>query len=259
MERAAASASTSASDVRLLVFDFDLTILSIHSWGERIRPEDVASRSLDRDVADLAFFRRFIARALNTGVKVAIASPGVYEVIQAYMDLAVGPGVFTRENISTPSQHGMRDGHVVPEEKVPQLEVRARVSVRAESQPDESDVERHAARARAFSSLFADARASPILPPVPSSPQSADGQTAQLRLPAWTSQRQRERRLLRRQRENVAGRYAAVSCVPCSSMKRCFTRGRGRTRREGGDGAIHSVAVGDELLGKKANETERLL
>ena len=67
MERAAASASTSASDVRLLVFDFDLTILSIHSWGERIRPEDVASRSLDRDVADLAFFRRFIARALTPG------------------------------------------------------------------------------------------------------------------------------------------------------------------------------------------------
>ena len=29
MERAAASASTSASDVRLLVFDFDLTILSM--------------------------------------------------------------------------------------------------------------------------------------------------------------------------------------------------------------------------------------
>lgn len=206
MERAAASASTSASDVRLLVFDFDLTILSIHSWGERIRPEDVASRSLDRDVADLAFFRRFVARALDTGVKVAIASFGVYEVIQAYMDLAVGPGVFTRENISTPSQHGTRDGHVVPGGKVPQLEVRARVSVRAEWQPDESDVERHAARAaRAFSSLFADGSSLSHPPAGPLVSSGADGQTARLRLPGGRLRGGGERRLLRRQQGERGG------------------------------------------------------
>ena len=118
-----------------MVFDFDLTILSIHSWGERVRPEDVASRSLEDDVADLEFFRVFVERALASGIKVAIASFGVYEVIQAYMDRAVGPGVFTRANISTPSQHGTKDGHVVRGGKVPQLVVRE-LPRRARSFPD---------------------------------------------------------------------------------------------------------------------------
>ena len=233
MERAAASASTSASDVRLLVFDFDLTILSIHSWGERIRPEDVASRSLDRDVADLAFFRRFVARALETGVKVAIASFGVYEVIQAYMDLAVGPGVFTRENISTPSQHGTRDGHVVPGGKVPQLEVRARVSVHAESQPDESDVERHAARAaRAFSSLFADARASPILPPVPSSPQALTAKLLGCVSPADVSAAAASVVFFDDSRENVAGAIRRGFVRSVLIDERCFTRGAWEDAKE---------------------------
>lgn len=126
MERSSDPPSVSNTQTKLVVFDFDLTILSIHSWGERVRPEDVASRSLEDDVADLEFFRVFVERALASGIKVAIASFGVYEVIQAYMDRAVGPGVFTRANISTPSQHGTKDGHVVRGGKVPQLVVRER-------------------------------------------------------------------------------------------------------------------------------------
>ena len=71
------------------MFDFDLTILRIHSWGERVRPEDVEHRDFDRDVADLAFFRAFVLALRDAGVQVAIASFGQYEVIQRYMDRAL--------------------------------------------------------------------------------------------------------------------------------------------------------------------------
>ena len=63
MERPFDTPSVSNSQTKLVVFDFDLTILSIHSWGERVRPEMVASRCLEDDVADLEFFRIFIDRA----------------------------------------------------------------------------------------------------------------------------------------------------------------------------------------------------
>lgn len=110
-------------NVRLVVFDFDLTVLRIHSWGERVRPEDVEHRDLNADVADLAFFRAFVLALVNAGVRVAIASFGQYEVIQKYMDLTFGDGqtVFSRKNVSTPSAVGFRDGTSVPGGKVPQL------------------------------------------------------------------------------------------------------------------------------------------
>jgi hypothetical protein len=110
-------------NVELVVFDFDLTILRIHSWGERIRPENVAARNLEDDVADLAFFRDFVTRLTLANVKVAIASFGQYEVIQKYVDRVFGDGqtFFSRENISTPSQHGAKDGYCVVGGKVPQL------------------------------------------------------------------------------------------------------------------------------------------
>ena len=64
-----------------------------------MRPEDVEHRDLDRDVADLAFFRAFVLALRDAGVRVAIASFGQYEVIQRYMDRAFGDGqtVFGRE------------------------------------------------------------------------------------------------------------------------------------------------------------------
>lgn len=119
-ERERASAP---GNVRLVVFDFDLTILRIHSWGERVRPEDVEHRHLDRDVADLAFFRAFVLALRDAGVRVAVASFGQYEVIQRYMDAVFGDGqsVFKRANVSTPSTVGFRDGTSVPGGKVPQL------------------------------------------------------------------------------------------------------------------------------------------
>ena len=120
--------ASALGNVRLVVFDFDLTILRIHSWGERVRPEDVEHRDLDRDVADLAFFRAFVIALRDAGVRVAIASFGQYEVIQRYMDRAFGDGqtVFGRGNVSTPSAVGFRDGTSVPGGKVPQLEALVR-------------------------------------------------------------------------------------------------------------------------------------
>lgn len=43
---------------RLFVFDFDETVLSIHSVGLRLTPAAAATRPLDGDVADLPFFRQ---------------------------------------------------------------------------------------------------------------------------------------------------------------------------------------------------------
>lgn len=106
----------------LYVFDFDQTILAIHSFGSRIREHDVATRDLDADVADAEFFKMFIDSVLKEGVPVAIASFGEYQVIQNYMD-RITPGVFTRPNICTPSCVGCRDGSSVPQGKVPMLEV----------------------------------------------------------------------------------------------------------------------------------------
>lgn len=106
---------------KLIVWDFDLTLLSIHSWGAGIRAEDVASRTLSDDVADIDFFRHFVDRAQEQGIAVAIASFGQYEVIQAYMDRIIGRGVFNRENISTPSHFGTNDGCIMRGGKVPML------------------------------------------------------------------------------------------------------------------------------------------
>lgn len=114
---------TWSSPPRLVVWDFDLTILSLHSWTENIKPEDVASRDIREDVADLEFFQKFVCRALERDVKVAVASFGRYEVIQEYLDRAVGPGKFSRDNITTPSQYGLSDGCAMQGGKVPMLEV----------------------------------------------------------------------------------------------------------------------------------------
>ena len=92
---------TWSSPVRLVVWDFDLTILSVHSWTENIKPEDFASRDVREDVADIEFFQKFVCRALERDVKVAVASFGRYEVIQAYL-----PGGGSREYLANnPHRH----------------------------------------------------------------------------------------------------------------------------------------------------------
>jgi hypothetical protein len=59
------------------------------------------------------------AKARDVGVK--IASFGVYEVIQTYMDI-VCQGAFGRDDISTPSVVGVKDGCSVDGGKNAQLE-----------------------------------------------------------------------------------------------------------------------------------------
>ena len=118
-----ASADSPASQLpHLVVWDFDETVLRIHAYGLRLTPEDVATRELESDVADLPFFRACVAAALAEGHAVAIASFGLFPVIEAYL-ARVCPGVFTRANVSTPSCVGVTDGCSVPTGKVPQLDL----------------------------------------------------------------------------------------------------------------------------------------
>lgn len=75
---------------RLVVWDFDKTVLRIHSHGKRIRAEAVADRDLNLDYADLEFFTRLVPAIVAANIKIAIASFGKYDVIQAYLDRAFG-------------------------------------------------------------------------------------------------------------------------------------------------------------------------
>jgi hypothetical protein len=70
------------------VWDFDQTILAIHSFGQRIAVEAVAGRHLESDFTDLHFFTALVRRLVGAGVAVAVASFGKYAVIQAYLDRA---------------------------------------------------------------------------------------------------------------------------------------------------------------------------
>jgi len=67
-------------------------------------------------------------------VPVAVASFGEYEVIQNYMD-RLTPGVFTRENICTPSCVGYSDGCSVPQGKNSMLEQLATKLLCGDGQP----------------------------------------------------------------------------------------------------------------------------
>jgi hypothetical protein len=108
-----------------MAFDFDLCVLRIHSYGERIKPADVPSRSLQADFFDLPFFASLVPALRSAGLAVHIVSFGLYPVIQAYMDAACGQGSFTRDCINTPGLVGVPDGTAVPGGKVPQLELLA--------------------------------------------------------------------------------------------------------------------------------------
>ena len=114
--------------------DFDETVLRIHAYGLRIAAEDVAARVLDGkdgDAADLPFFQATVAAVLARGDAVAVASFGCYDVIQAYLD-RMCPGVFSRDNISTPSCAGVPDGCSVPGGKNPQLDLLLRALLASE-------------------------------------------------------------------------------------------------------------------------------
>ena len=45
--------------IRLVVWDFDMTILRIHSFAKRISALDIPRRDYERDCADANFSERF--------------------------------------------------------------------------------------------------------------------------------------------------------------------------------------------------------
>jgi hypothetical protein len=80
---------------RLFVWDFDETVLKVHSFALRVTEEEAATRELSGDVADLPYFRRCVQSALEQGHVCAVATFGLYPVVQAYLD-RICPGVFSR-------------------------------------------------------------------------------------------------------------------------------------------------------------------
>lgn len=109
-----------ALGIELCVFDFDLCLLRIHTFALKLQAADVAQRDVAADFVDLHFFAVLTRALVNRGVRVAIASFGVYDVIQAYLDAASAlpqgaellqtTALFTTENISTPTSVGGDDG-----------------------------------------------------------------------------------------------------------------------------------------------------
>lgn len=90
----------------LYVFDFDMTILKIHSYAQNMTPSQVESmgwRKLMDQFADPIFFRDLINYLISRNKKVAIASFGKYNVIKAYIDrLFDNTSIFGLDNIITP-------------------------------------------------------------------------------------------------------------------------------------------------------------
>jgi hypothetical protein len=139
------AAEVSAAGIRLVVWDFDLTILRIHSFATRLTAADVASRDLSLDFWDLPFFITLAQHLVRLGVAVAIASVSAFcpllhfdglaatptdatvtmqfgrsEVIQAYLDRAFEPPdegarlFSSTTNIVTPATVGGVDGWAQP-------------------------------------------------------------------------------------------------------------------------------------------------
>jgi hypothetical protein len=93
----------------LFIWDFDLTILKIHSYATDIKEEEVRSLSWKKlmcHFADPIFFRDLIYFLIENKKKVAIVSFAKYNVIKAYLDrLFDDTNIFGMHNIITPVQN----------------------------------------------------------------------------------------------------------------------------------------------------------
>ena len=106
--------------IRLVVWDFDMTILRIHSFAKRISALDIPRRDYERDCADANFFRAFLREMKQKSIEVAIASFGKRDVIETYIkhlvdaekgdDVADYAFVDTQKSIVTPNGVGGTDG-----------------------------------------------------------------------------------------------------------------------------------------------------
>ena len=106
--------------ISLVVWDFDMTILRIHSFAKRISALDIPRRDYERDCADANFFRAFLREMKQKSIEVAIASFGKRDVIETYIkhlvnaekgdDVADYAFVDTQKSIVTPNDVGGTDG-----------------------------------------------------------------------------------------------------------------------------------------------------
>ena len=119
---------------RLVVWDFDQTVLRIHAYAEGVRAAEVGGRWRE-DVADLELISTFVRTAHREGCHVAIASFGSREVICEYMrhleSEAGVRGAFSEANIVTPSALGYAHTPAT----TPHLRTRARSHGRAMDEP----------------------------------------------------------------------------------------------------------------------------
>jgi hypothetical protein len=119
--------------IHAVVWDWDKTVLKIHSWGSRVQAINVSAGHHDGDFADGECFKVLVMQLLQAGVKVYIASFGSFEVIYAYTVRMFGTdNPFDRKTISTPGAlsptkdsngHPLqyKDGVTVAGQKLPQL------------------------------------------------------------------------------------------------------------------------------------------
>ena len=102
--------------VRMVVWDFDHTILSINTVRTGVVPDDVKAR-WQADVCDLALFRTFVHVARRRGVLVGVASFGRSDVILAYMtrifESTADENAFHAANVATPEALGLVEGRTV--------------------------------------------------------------------------------------------------------------------------------------------------
>jgi hypothetical protein len=96
----------------MYIWDFDYTILKIHSYASHIELKDVESASWKKligDFADPIFFRDLVYYLRGKKKEVAVVSFGTYNVIKAYLDrLFDDTHIFDSHNILTPLSGNQR-------------------------------------------------------------------------------------------------------------------------------------------------------
>jgi hypothetical protein len=101
----------------LYIWDFDMTILRIHSYANNMDSSEVNSMNWKKFVAhfwDPIFFRDLVNYIISKKKKVAICSFATYNVIKAFMDrLFDNDKIFGLHNILTPLTGGQKYNRTV--------------------------------------------------------------------------------------------------------------------------------------------------
>lgn len=102
----------------LWIWDFDLTLLNIHSYKDALTTYDVGrkkQKDLLNDFADPEFFITLVNMLIMNNKKIGVISFGTYNVIKTYLERVMGNNyIFNSENILTPLLGDSRYGEVVP-------------------------------------------------------------------------------------------------------------------------------------------------